>query len=206
MRRMYDAVIFDFFGVFCNSIASDWFKKTVPNYQSKLADLQALCTQSDYGKLTLAEFTEQLAELAGTSPAVAAAGMEAEKIINTSLVNYAGELKAKGYRLACLSNGTQELTLRTMDDNGLGHLFEVVVLSADVGLIKPEPHIYLHTLDQLGIAAHQAIFVDDRKDNTEGAEACGIRSLVFIDTPRFIADFELLADTDARSKSAATQV
>lgn len=49
---MYKVIIFDFFGVFCAPVASNWFKKAVPDYQAKRAAFQALCTHSDLGKPT----------------------------------------------------------------------------------------------------------------------------------------------------------
>ncbi len=51
---MHKAIVFDFFGVFCAPMASNWFKKAVPDYEAKKAAFQELCTQSDLGPLTRA--------------------------------------------------------------------------------------------------------------------------------------------------------
>lgn len=45
-------------------------------------------------------------------------------------------------------------------------------------------------LDLLGVSADEAIFVDDREANVKGAEDCGIRSLLFSDTPSFASDLD----------------
>jgi epoxide hydrolase-like predicted phosphatase len=187
---MYKAVIFDFFGVFCPDITMNWFKKTLPDYQAKLSEFQSICTRSDYGTLSKADFYEEVSDLVGVTVDEMEKGVEAETIINTSLVNYVVELREKGYRTACLSNGTHEWTLAVINIHGLAHLFDEVVLSGDLGIVKPNPEIYNHALEILHVAASEAIFVDDRKVNVDAAENCGIRSLVFNDTETFMSEFE----------------
>jgi epoxide hydrolase-like predicted phosphatase len=192
---MYKAVIFDFFGVFCPDITMNWFKKTAPDYEARLSEFQAICTRSDYGKLSRADFYKEVSALVGVSVDEMETGVEAETIISTSLVSYAGELRQKGYRTACLSNGTHEWTLAVINNHGLAHLFDEVVLSGDLGIVKPNPEIYNHALEKLHVAASEAVFVDDRKVNVDAAETCGIRSLVFSDTETFMREFEqLVAD------------
>lgn len=189
---MYKAVIFDFFGVFCPDTTMNWFQKTLPDYEARLSEFQAICTRSDYGTLSKADFYKEVSSLVGVSVDEMGKGVEAETIINTSLVNYANELRQRGYRTACLSNGTHEWTLAVINNHGLAHLFDEVVLSGDLGIVKPSPKIYNHTLEKLHIAASETIFVDDRKVNVDAAETCGIRSLVFNNTKTFISEFEQL--------------
>ncbi len=117
-------------------------------------------------------------------------GIEAETHIDTSLVSYVRQLQAKGYRIACLSNGTREWTLRVIIDHDLGDLFEQVVLSGDLGIVKPSPGIYTRTLEILRISAAEAIFVDDRKTNVDAAIDCGMRGILFTNTPTFEQEFE----------------
>lgn len=187
---MYEVILFDFFGVFCASIASSWLKQTVPGYEAKLTAFQALCTQSDLGKLSRGDFNKAVSKLTGIPAPEVARGIEARVAINTALVDYTEQLKASGLRIACLSNGSHEWTLQIIREHGLEHIFEAVILSSDLGLVKPDPEIYLQALQRLGVQPSQALFVDDRKTNVDAAEALGIRSLVFTDTPAFIEEFE----------------
>lgn len=189
---MYKAVIFDFFGVFCPDITLEWFKKVSPEYREKLSDLQAICTRSDYGKLSKNDFYEEISRLTNVSVDEVVDGVEAEIAINISLVTFVKELRNKGYKLACLSNGTHEWTLEVINNHNLTVLFDEIVLSGDLGIIKPDPRIYNHTLEKLGVEASQAVFVDDRSINTDAAEKCGISSIVFTDTDQFIREFEIL--------------
>jgi putative hydrolase of the HAD superfamily len=53
-------------------------------------------------------------------------------------------------------------------------LFDVVVHSCTVGLRKPNPAIYEFALDALGIAAHEALYLDDFPAMAEAAAALGM--------------------------------
>lgn len=189
---MYKAIIFDFFGVFCPDITMSWFQKSMPDYKDKLSEFQAICARSDYGTLPKADFYKEVATLANVPVDQMIKGVEAETVINTSLVSYVKELKQRGYLVACLSNGTHEWTLAVINNHGLGSLFDEIILSGDLGIVKPSSEIYIHSLEKINVAASEAIFVDDRIVNVEAAEACGIRSLVFGVTDTFIDDLEPL--------------
>jgi epoxide hydrolase-like predicted phosphatase len=189
---MYKAVIFDFFGVFCPSIATEWFKQATADHQTKLAAFHDLCTRSDLGEISRAEFNIEASKLAGVPVSEVVAGIEALTMIDPKLVAYVGQLR-QHYRIACLSNGGREWTPQVIRQHGLEKLFDEIVVSAELGMVKPDPKIYAFTLQKLHVDADQAIFVDDRSENTEGAEACGIHSIVFRDTPSFIVEFEKLA-------------
>lgn len=165
----------------------------MPNYQDKAVAYQQLLTQCDLGQLSRADFNKAVSELTGFSPTEIAKGIEAEKAIDTDLVAYAQGLKKQGYRIVCLSNGSHEWTLQVINDHAMGHLFEDVILSGDLGIIKPDPEIYEYMLRKLKLPASEVLFVDDRQVNVDGAEACGIRGMLFTDTRAFIRDFEALS-------------
>jgi putative hydrolase of the HAD superfamily len=56
----------------------------------------------------------------------------------------------------------------------LDKLFDDVVISADVGLHKPDPAIYRLSCERLGVEPADAVFVDDLRENIDGAEAVGM--------------------------------
>jgi putative hydrolase of the HAD superfamily len=57
-------------------------------------------------------------------------------------------------------------------------LFDVVVVSGEVGARKPEPRIYLLTAERLGVTPETCVFVDDLLQNVEGARAVGMEGIV----------------------------
>jgi len=199
---MYSTILFDFFGVFCTPLSSNWFKKTAFADAAGLTAFQALCTRSDLGQLSRAGFYAEVSKLTGIPVTEIEKGIEAEKALDHELVAYAKELKNRGYRIACLSNGSHEWTLQVINDYDLGQLFEEVVLSSDVGIVKPDPAIYEYTLKKLKITAGQAIFVDDRQANVDAGEACGIKSLLFTNTESFVKDLEAVLKKEDLCESA----
>jgi epoxide hydrolase-like predicted phosphatase len=89
-----------------------------------------------------------------------------------------GRLKGR-YKLALLSNASDWLETALSEEYQLDDAFDVVVVSALVGLAKPDPAIYQLTLERLGVPAPAALFIDDQVRNTRAAEALGIPSIVF---------------------------
>lgn len=59
--------------------------------------------------------------------------------------------------------------------------FRDILVSGEVGLIKPDPAIYRLALERFGLAAESALFVDDRQDNVIAAEAMGMKGHQFRD-------------------------
>ena len=88
-----------------------------------------------------------------------------------------------GYRLAMISNFDYSPTLfACLEKYGVRQLFEVIVVSDEIGWRKPHPKIFEHTLKQLGIAPAEALFIGDRLDiDVDGAAGVGLDS-VWIDT------------------------
>jgi len=84
-----------------------------------------------------------------------------------------------GGRTALLSNGVPEAMARIRADRPLETWFDVVVVSCEVGVAKPDPAIYELCLSRLGVKANEALFVDDRIENLEGAASLGIRTFHF---------------------------
>lgn len=82
-------------------------------------------------------------------------------------------LRDAGYRTALLSNAPAGLRQR-LDQLGIADAFEVIVISGCEGLMKPDPAIFELTLARVGVAAEEAIFVDDSRVNVATARQAGL--------------------------------
>jgi putative hydrolase of the HAD superfamily len=103
------------------------------------------------------------------------------------------ELHAAGRRLYCLSNmshGTYAHLTRKYDFWGR---FSGVVTSAAARMNKPDPGIFRHTLDTLGLTAAETVFIDDTAANVEAAQALGITAVLFDGSARCGAEVRRLA-------------
>jgi epoxide hydrolase-like predicted phosphatase len=66
----------------------------------------------------------------------------------------------------------------TYDQELIDELFDAAVISGDVGLHKPEPEIYRLGAEKIGVPAEECVFVDDLRENCEGAEAVGMTAIL----------------------------
>lgn len=57
---------------------------------------------------------------------------------------------------------------------GWDEMFDAVVISGEVGMRKPEPEIYVHALELLGVRPEESVFVDDLEPNVEAAVRLGM--------------------------------
>jgi putative hydrolase of the HAD superfamily len=114
---------------------------------------------------------------------------------NNAMVEYLRRVRERGFRLALLTNNVREWEPRWRRMVPVDELFDVVVDSAFVGMRKPEPEIYALTLERLGVAGDECVFVDDIEVNCQVARELGMRPVWFQTTEQAIADIEAaLAD------------
>jgi putative hydrolase of the HAD superfamily len=83
-----------------------------------------------------------------------------------------------GVRLAVLSNAPSSMG-RLIESEPWATVFDPLVFSGDLGMLKPEERIYRHLLDRLGAEPAEVAFLDDRAENVAGASAMGIRAVHF---------------------------
>ncbi len=88
-------------------------------------------------------------------------------------------LKARGHRLFCLSNMHMASIEHLEQAHGFWEVFEGVVISCRVNLIKPEPAIYAHLLEKYRLRGEETVFVDDMEVNLAAAAKFGIRTIRF---------------------------
>ena len=85
-------------------------------------------------------------------------------------------LKAKGLKLAIVSNGFKQDLDRVLGELGLEKWFDTIVCIDSCNCAKPNKEIFLYALDRLGIKAYEAIFVGDSVlYDYEGALRVGIK-------------------------------
>jgi putative hydrolase of the HAD superfamily len=100
-------------------------------------------------------------------------------IVDRELLDYIRSLRPS-YHVGLISNAWPDLreyiVKQKFDD-----AFDSMVISAEVGVLKPEARIYQIALEQAGVGPNEALFVDDFYENIEGCEKVGIRGIHFQD-------------------------
>lgn len=89
------------------------------------------------------------------------------------------ELAAVGVPVYALSNGSAETWPRTRARFDFWDCFEGIVLSGEVGLVKPDAAIFRYLLETHGLEASTTLFVDDMERNVEAARRVGLQGLRF---------------------------
>jgi putative hydrolase of the HAD superfamily len=101
----------------------------------------------------------------------------ADEAINEGVLDLIRRLRGH-YKLAVLSNSPPNLA-QWLADWEILDLFDVVFCSGDEGMVKPDPAAFEITLERLGVAPQEAVFVDDTLGHVEAAQALGIHGLLF---------------------------
>ncbi len=86
-------------------------------------------------------------------------------------------LRTKGIRTALISNIGMDIR-PVLARGGISDLLDAVVLSYEVGAVKPEPQIFIHALAAIGVPPERALMVGDSWRDDGGAAALGCRVLI----------------------------
>jgi len=103
---------------------------------------------------------------------------------NPTMVAWQQRLKERGLRTAILSNMGDSVLVSIEQAFAWIQNFDVLVWSFQLGLAKPDPAIYRHTLERLDTRPEETLFVDDKRVNVEMARALGLRAIEFTTSER----------------------
>lgn len=159
------------------------------------ADAESPLHALERGELSGPDFEQRLAaDLAALGSPVPAEGMLARMLgglsPSESMLALVAAARAKGLRTAVLSNSWANDYPR----EGWESLFDVVVVSGEVGMRKPEARIYHHVLDLLAVQPHEAVFVDDLPANVRAAAELGMVGVLHASFEQTALELEVLLD------------
>jgi putative hydrolase of the HAD superfamily len=115
---------------------------------------------------------------------------------NQSMLDLMRELRGRGLRTAILTNNVREWEELWRSKLPLDEIFEVIVDSGWVGMRKPQPEIYLLTVDRLGdgLQPTQCLFVDDNEQNVDAARELGMKAVQFHSNEQAIPEIRAALD------------
>jgi len=113
-------------------------------------------------------------------------------VVNYELIDYLRSLRPR-YYVGLISNAWPDMrdyiTEQKFDDT-----FDHMVISAEVGVMKPEAQIYQIALEQAGLNPDEAVFVDDFIQNIEACEALGMRGIHFQDPQAALSELRKMLE------------
>lgn len=196
MRRPI-AVVFDI-----GNVLYDWdprvlYRRLIPDDEALDVFLRDVCTrewhfQHDAGR----PFAETSAELSAQYPEhahlIAHWGPRFSEQIPgpvAGMPELVEELDAAGVPLFAITNFSDEFFAPfRAQEAAMFDRFRDIVVSGTERLVKPHAPIYRLALSRFGLAADEALFVDDRQDNVDGAAAVGMQAVRFEDAATLRAD------------------
>jgi putative hydrolase of the HAD superfamily len=187
--------IWSSFAAFCaqRGLDAEAAKQLFRENPDAIAALRGLET----GEVEAPEFERRFAELLGTEPEGLIEGLFAGLQPAQPMVEAVRGAREAGVPTGLISNSW------VMDHytDEIRGLFDAVVISAEVGLHKPQPEIYRLAAERLGVATEDCVIVDDLRENCAGAEAVGMTAVLHRDADQTIARMEELLGVELTART-----
>jgi putative hydrolase of the HAD superfamily len=180
----FEAAFFDFGGVLTNPVWDSFAafcrqEGLNPNAVKRLfredVEAMALLRRLETGSISESEFERAFGEKLGLEDSDRLIdSMFAGMTPDEEMLSAVRDLRREGIHTGLISNSW---SVDHYDRGLLAELFEEVVISAEVHLHKPQPEIYLLAAERLGVEPSACVFIDDLRENCEGAEAVGMTAI-----------------------------
>jgi putative hydrolase of the HAD superfamily len=194
MPTKIKAIIFDCFGVVVGQGFNETYRSAGGDPVTDRAFIDDVLYQSNLGLIPQSQFRQEIAEHLHISLDDWQTAVDTAEQPNIELLEYIVELRKK-FKMGMLSNANAGVLPRKIGADWLERCFDAVVVSAEVGKIKPDPEIYLYTAAKLGVSPAECVFFDDHARYTEAADAVGMRGIQFKSFRQARAELEkILAD------------
>jgi epoxide hydrolase-like predicted phosphatase len=195
------AVIFDFGGVLVRTRSQHLREAWEKRLNLERGGAEALIfggergTAVQCGRVTDEAHWQWLGEHLGLSAGDLAAlrlDFFAEDLLDADLLAYVDQLREAGLHAGLLSNaGDNARQIFGERYNVLPH-FDSVTVSAEEGVMKPDPRIFRTALARAGAQPNEAVFLDDFVKNVEGARQVGMHAILFRTTRQAVEELAAL--------------
>ena len=181
--------VFESFRSFCEAEGLE--PNTVKEMFRSRGEGLALLRQLERGELTVEEFEPKFAAVLGIGDR--SDGM-VERLFagvgpDERMVDAVRAVRTAGIPTGLISNSWGQTTY---DQQLIDELFDAAVISGDVGLHKPEAEIFHLGAEKIGVPPGECVFVDDLRENCEGAEAVGMTAILHRGADKTVPELERL--------------
>lgn len=187
---MIKAIIFDCFGVLYVDASRHFFEHHIPEYEQLRSQLDELLRACDRGLISQIELNNEIATLTGLPLDFVHENIQGFHQKNDSLLAYSQSLRPD-YFIGMLSNigrGSMDSFFNAAERNVL---FDDVVLSGEVGIIKPNPAIFELMATKLDVLPEECIMIDDLEANVIGARNAGMQGVLHLANQQTIAQVKI---------------
>ncbi len=171
------AIILDMYGVIVRQTGEDfvpYVQRTFPDLRPE--DITPTWFKADVSELTSLEVWEALG-FKGDIEKIEKEYLDTMEI-NHGFYDFITSV-SKHYKTAIISNDSSRWSKYLREKFDINHYFDVISISGDLKIQKPDERIFQHTIEQLGCKAEDCYYIDDREDNLEAASKVGMNAVLF---------------------------
>ena len=170
------AILLDMYGVIVKQTGDDfapYVQQTFPELGTE--EINTLWYKADIGELTSLEVWEGLG-FQGDLEQIEKEYLDTIEL-NDGFLAFINAVKGK-YKLAIISNDSSRWSKYLREKFELNQYFDVISISGDLKIQKPDERIFLLTAETLGIKPEDCFYVDDRRNNLEAAKRLGMQQIL----------------------------
>jgi putative hydrolase of the HAD superfamily len=188
---MIKAIFFDCFGVLVGTGFWNVYRDAGGDPERDWSFIEERLRAVNAGQASLQQFRQAMADRLGISVQEYMAIYDRNELPNAELITYIRNELKPHYRIGIISNAGPGVVESKIVPDDL-KLFDDVVVSSEVGLLKPDPGIYLLACERLGVKLHEALFTDDQARYLGPAAELGMETILFGDLVSFRDQLESL--------------
>lgn len=171
------AVILDMYGVIVKQTGDDfvpYVQRTFPDLKSE--EIYTPWFKADVGELTSLEVWESVG-FKGDIEKIEKDYLDTIEI-NAGFLDFVSSV-SKHYKMAIISNDSSRWSKYLREKFDINKYFDVISISGDLKIQKPDERIFQLTIEELGCKAEDCLYVDDRDGNLEAASKVGMNAVLF---------------------------
>jgi putative hydrolase of the HAD superfamily len=179
-------IVFDLGNVIVKWAPLDILKAVFPNQSAEqfYQDIRPIWIQLNLGQITEKEaiilYHNQL-NIPKEKAAEMLNAFKTSQLPIPGMLELLSVLHEQGAPLYAITDNVKEIIEWHRTHSNFLHYFKDVVVSADIGILKPDQRIYRYLLDKYKLVASETVFIDDVLVNVKGAEAVGMQAFQFTD-------------------------
>lgn len=195
---MIKAVIFDCFGVLVGRGFEETYRIAGGDPAKDREFINSQLGQANLGMISEAVFHQEMAAKLGLTIGEWQSSIQQAEKPNAELLNYIKAIHGR-YKTVILSNANRGVVESRIGDDCVKQCFDKLVISAEIGMIKPDPDIYSYAAEQLGVEPDECVFVDDKAMFLEPARELGMHTVHYRDFSQAKAELETILSADTKS-------
>jgi putative hydrolase of the HAD superfamily len=194
---MIKAIVFDCFGVLVGKGFEHTYRTAGGDPGKDREFIESMLGQANLGMISDEDFRSGMAGQVGISVDDWRQAVRQSDLPDMALLDHIKQLRGK-YKTAVLSNANKGVVERKIGAERIEQCFDEVIVSADVGLTKPDPEIYKLAAERLGVKPEEVVFIDDSPWLIAGARETGMKTVLYQNLDQTIKELDaLLADTES---------